>query len=65
MDLHDFTPTSLYFDEKLPLPVQSLLSLASRRYGQGVSERALLEASRMAPRSLTVLVGLYRHYYYQ
>ena len=64
MDLQNFTNDLLYFEEPLsPLLVQ-LLEQAANRYGPA-AEPLLLEACEREPDSLTVLVALYRFYYYQ
>lgn len=65
MDLQDFNGEMLYFDEPEPPRVTELLLAASQNYGAGDAERFLLEAYALAPQNLTVLVGLYRFYYYQ
>lgn len=65
MDLQDFDGEMLYFDQPEPQRVSELLMAASQHYGQGDAEGFLLEAFAIAPKSLTVLVGLYRFYYYQ
>ena len=65
MDLQDFNGEMLYFDQPEPQRVSELLMAASQHYGQGDAEGFLLEAFAIAPSNLTVLVGLYRFYYYQ
>ncbi len=65
MDLHDFSGDKMYFDEHLAGDVKSLLDVASNDYAKGASELPLLKAYLRAPDSLTVLVALYRFYYYQ
>lgn len=65
MDLHDFSGENMYFDEKLPSIVSNLLNNAADAYAKGSSEQYLLKAYFYAPKSLTVLVALYRFYYYQ
>lgn len=65
MDLLDFEQTELYFDEPLSAEVAQLLQDAGGSYGCGETESKLLLANFMAPRQLTVLVALYRYYYYQ
>ena len=65
MDLHDFKGQEMYFDEPLPQRVTDLLHKASEAYSSGQAELPLLKAYYLAPESLTVLVGLYRFYYYQ
>jgi tetratricopeptide (TPR) repeat protein len=65
MDLHDFEGQGMYFDEPIPASVKALLDEAAQRYETGQAELPLLRAYFIAPRSLMVLVGLYRFYYYQ
>lgn len=65
MDLHDFQGEALYFDEALAPDVAALLAEASLRYEDGSAEQPLLQAYRAAPKSLAVLVAVYRFYYYQ
>lgn len=65
MDLQDFDGSGLYFDDPLAPDVASLLSQASEDYAQGMAEQSLLAAEALAPDNLTVMVGLYRFYYYQ
>ena len=68
MDLNDFSnseETALYFDEVLPEAVESLLVDAAEHYGEAECELRLLKAFFLAPESLTVLVSLYRMYFYQ
>ena len=68
MDLNDFTnseQTALYFDEQLPEAVESLLADAAELYGEAECEHRLLQAFFLVPESLTVLVSLYRMYFYQ
>ena len=68
MDLNDFTnseQTALYFDEVLPEEVESRLAAAAEHYGEEGCEQRLLQAFFLAPESLTVLVSLYRTYFYQ
>lgn len=64
MDLQNFAAESLYFDEPADAEVDQLLRAAAEQYGLA-SERLLLNAYSMAPRNLSVLVALYRYYYYQ
>ncbi|MGZ8248310.1 MAG: hypothetical protein ACXW17_09735 [Methylomagnum sp.] len=61
----EFEGQELYFDEPLDPEVTALIARASEGYGEGTAEAPLLEAWKLAPESLTVLVGLYRFYYYQ
>jgi hypothetical protein len=65
MDLMDFESGKLYFEEPLPPEVETLLQQAGDLYGEGEAEQPLLEALRLAPESLNVLVALYRFYYYR
>ena len=65
MDLLDFTESSLYFDEPLDERAGKLIDQAAAEYGESDVEPMLLEAQEIAPEHLTVLVALYRYYYYQ
>lgn len=65
MDLHDFSGGEMYFDEVLPEEVLALINSASDEYAEGNAEFPLLRAYYLASDSLTVLVSLYRFYYYQ
>ena len=67
MDLHDFDALELYFERPLAHAAQALLETASARYGENAAEteRCLLRAHLLEPRHLSVLVALYRFYYYQ
>lgn len=65
MDLLDFSDCKLYFEDPLPVEAESLLALAARQYGEPGAEMSLLRARRLAPENLTVLVGLYRYYFYR
>jgi hypothetical protein len=65
MDLLDFSDCKLYFEEPLPSAVEELILQASREHGQDSAELALLRAHLRVPENLTVLVGLYRYYFYQ
>lgn len=65
MDLQDFDGEGLYFDEGLAPEVAACLDAASDQYAQGTAEEPLLRAQALAPDNLTVMVGLYRFYYYQ
>lgn len=65
MDLLDFSDCKLYFEEPLPAEAEALIQQASREYGETGAELALLRAHLLAPDNLTVLVGLYRYYFYQ
>ena len=65
MDLMDFEGEKLYFEESLAHEVEALLQQAGDLYGDGGAEPLLVEALRLAPESLNVLVAAYRFYYYQ
>lgn len=65
MDLLEFSDCKLYFEEPLPAAAEELIEAAARDYGTTEGERSLLYAHLMAPDHLTVLVGLYRYYFYQ
>lgn len=65
MDLLDFSEKSLYFDEPLAEQANMFIEQAASEYGNSNVEPLLLEAYKIAPEHLTVLVALYRYYYYQ
>lgn len=65
MDLLDFSDCKLYFEDDLPAEAERLIAQASSEYSEDTAELALLRAHLMAPDNLTVLVGLYRYYFYQ
>ncbi|MGD8594687.1 MAG: hypothetical protein PVF82_17810 [Gammaproteobacteria bacterium] len=65
MDLLDFSEKSLYFDEPLAEQAGLLIEQAAAEYGNSNVEPLLLQAYKIAPEHLTVLVALYRYYYYQ
>ncbi len=65
MDLLDFSDCKLYFEEPLPAEAERLIAQAAREYGEASAEFSLLRAHLLAPENLTVLVGLYRYYFYQ
>jgi tetratricopeptide (TPR) repeat protein len=69
MDLQDFSGESMYFEEPLTPEVEGLLALAAEHYGNGpedgAAEQALLRAYFLEPEHPTVLVALYRFYYYR
>ena len=64
-DFLDFEIDSMYFDSPLDQEVDSLINQASESYGTEKAELLLLRAYLMAPEHLSVLVALYRYYYYQ
>lgn len=65
MDLLDFKAEDLYFDQPLQAEVEALLNEAAEAYADGDSELLLLQAYLRQPDHLSVLVALYRYYYYQ
>lgn len=65
MDLLELDGQQLYFDEPMSSAVASLLAQAAAAYGSGKEEALLLRASFIAPENLSVLVALYRCYYYK
>jgi len=65
MDLLDFRENNLYFDEPMPADAERLVNSAAEQYGEKDVEPLLLRAYKVAPKHLTILVGLYRYYYYQ
>lgn len=65
MDLLDFDAQLLYFDEPLSGEAEGLLEAAARAYGGEEAEWLLLQAYFLEPEHLTVLVALYRYFYYQ
>lgn len=65
MDLLDFDQAELYFDEPLDAEIARLIVAAADNYGSEEAESMLLRANFMAPKHLTVLVALYRYYFYQ
>jgi hypothetical protein len=65
MDLLDFDPTPLYFDDPLAPEVEGLLQIAADRYAEDQAEPYLMRAYFLAPHQLTVLVAVYRYFYYR
>jgi len=65
MDLMAFEGEALYFDEPLPEEVGDLLRRSAQAYGEAEAEHCLMRAYFLEPQHLTVLVALYRYFYYQ
>lgn len=65
MDLLEFSQCELYFDEPMPAQAELLINDAARSYGDPLAEFQLLRAYLIAPTHLSVLVALYRYYFYQ
>lgn len=65
MDLLDFSDGKLYFEEPLPEEAERLIRQALATCADKNAELWLLRAHLVAPENLTVLIGLYRFYFYQ
>lgn len=65
MDLLDFEAETMYFEEPLDDTVSRLLTEAADAYGSSDAEARLLRAHELAPNHASVLVALYRYYFYQ
>jgi tetratricopeptide (TPR) repeat protein len=65
MDLLHFEGEPMYFDEPVNPEVERLLAHAAEHYGDSVAEHSLLRAYFLEPHHLSVLVALYRYFYYQ
>ena len=64
MDLLDFDGRGLYFEDPLPAEVEDLLLQAAALCGDERCETKLWRAWSRAPRHLTVLVALYRFFFF-
>jgi tetratricopeptide (TPR) repeat protein len=65
MDLLDFTGEDLYFDQPPPTEVDELIAAAAEQYGTDAAEHSLMRAYFLAPEHQSVLVALYRFFYYR
>jgi len=65
MDLLDFDGEEMYFDLPISPEVDELIQDAAERYGEPEAELSLLRAYFLEPEHLTVLVALYRYFYYR
>lgn len=65
MDLQDFEAQLLYFDLSVAPEVTQLIKQGAEAYAEGDAEPYLQRAYAIAPDNLSVLVALYRFYYYQ
>lgn len=65
MDFLDFEGGELYFDKPVSGEVDRLLSQASSEGRDDSAETSLLRAYFLEPEHYTVLVALYRFYYYK
>lgn len=64
MDLLDFEPHEMYYAEPLEPRVEALIAEAAEAYGSPQAEAKLREADTIQPNHLSVLVSLYRYYFY-
>ena len=64
-DLLELGEGGLYFDEPCLPEVEALIAQAANHCGQEAAEPCLLRACFLAPEQLSVLVALYRYYFYQ
>jgi tetratricopeptide (TPR) repeat protein len=65
VDFLDFEGQDLYFDAPLSTEVAELLEQAAECYPSEESESFLMRGYFIEPEHLTVLVALYRYFYYQ
>ena len=65
MDFLDFENHDLYFDEKMSAEDDLLLKKAADEYPSKQSEGILQDLQSRLPDNLTIIVALYRFYYYQ
>lgn len=65
MDFLDFDNHDLYFDEPMSTSDEMLLQKAADAYPSKDTETILLDLQWRLPNNLTVIVALYRFYYYQ
>lgn len=65
MDLLDFDGEAMYFDEPVTPEVGRLLSEAGECYGEEAAEQRVLLAYFLQPEHPTVLVALYRYFFYR
>lgn len=65
VDLLELDENGLYFDEPCAPEVEDLIAQAAQNYGEAAAEHCLLRAYFLAPEQLSVLVALYRYYFYQ
>ena len=65
LDLLDIGDEGLYFDEPSSAEVDALILRAAGLYGEAEADQCLLRAYFLAPEQLSVLVALYRYFFYQ
>lgn len=64
--LRELDGSDCYFEEALSGEVRQLIDAAAESYGDGERAELLLQKARLqAPESLTVMVALYRFYFYR
>ena len=64
MDLLKFEPTGMYYDETASADVEALIAAAGEARDPATAEAKLKQAEHLAPENLSVLVALYRFYFY-
>ncbi|HLA34809.1 MAG TPA: hypothetical protein VJ001_08080 [Rhodocyclaceae bacterium] len=65
VDLLKLGSEALYFEEPCAPEVEALIAEASHHYGEDRAERCLLRAYFLAPEQLSVLVAMYRYWFYR
>jgi hypothetical protein len=65
VDLLDFDGEPMYFDQPLNPEAEALITEAADHYGEERAQHSLLRAYFLEPEHLTVLVALYRYFYYR
>jgi len=65
MDFLNFEDHDLYFDETISVSDEMLLDKAAETYPAEEAEKVLLNLQARLPENFTVIVALYRFYFYQ
>jgi len=65
VDLLDFDGEQMYFDDPVGPEVDALIKDAATHCGEPAAEHSLFRAYFLEPEHLTVLVALYRYFYYR
>ena len=65
MDLHEFNDYKLYFDDDTSAEVEAVLAGAAKRYPTAESEAILRMGLKNFPENFSLLVGIYRFYFYR
>lgn len=65
MDFLDFETSDLYFDSPITAQDEALMKKAADLYPSQETENILLDLHTRMPDNLTVIVALYRFYYYR